>query len=189
MVFAFCWKKSEFSVSTVSGVDRDAVLAPLGSERTCQVDDTALCCMIRCGAGDLIAYQAIHGSDIDDTAVLSRDHGLLCDSAGNAESSEKVDLHFILELRIRDIFSRSNSARTGIVDHDIDAAEFLKNSVNDCVDILCICNVAAAGHCLNAEFVGDFLCDLLDQILAACNSNDISALVRKRFRHLNTESA
>ena len=145
--------------------------------------------MIRCGAGDLIAYQTIHGSDIDDTAVLSRDHGLLCDSAGNAESSEKVDLHFILELRIRDIFSRSNSARTGIVDYDIDAAEFLKNSVNDCVDILCICNVAAAGHCLNAVFISDFLCHFLDQILTARYSNNVAALIRERFCHLYAESA
>ena len=71
--------------------------------------------MIRRARGDLIAYKAIHGGDIDDSSVFSRDHSLGGHGPRYPESPEKINLHLILELGVCDLLSGSNRPCAGIV--------------------------------------------------------------------------
>ena len=140
--------------------------------------------MIRRGAGDLVADQTVHGSDIDDAAVLRADHRLLRDSAGNAEGSEQVDVHLIAELLVRDILSRGHRAGSCVVDQDIDPSELLQDGVNHFLDRLRIGDVAADRQCLHAILLGNLLRHGVNHVLSARNRHDRSTLVRQRLRHL-----
>ena len=144
--------------------------------------------MVRCRTGDLVADQAVHGSDVDDAAVFCGNHGFLRNCAGNPEGPEEVDVHLIAELLIRDVFRGSDSARPRIVDQDINAAEFLHDGIHHRIDIGRVCDVTSHSKRLYSKLFGYFSRYFLNQILTACHSYDVCSLIGQGFCHLNTKS-
>ena len=144
--------------------------------------------MIRRGTGDLVADQAIHGCDIDDASVLRRDHRFLRSCAGNAEGTEQINIHLISKLLVRNILGRSHSARTGVVDQDINSSELLQYGIDHVFHRRCVRDVAADRKRLHAEFIRDLLRDSVDHVLAAGNGYNRGTLIGQRLGHLHAKS-
>lgn len=82
-------------VARTDGVDRDAILAPLGGQGAGEVDDATLGGVVRAGAGDLVAHQTVHGGDVDGAAVLGGNHGLLGHGTRDTERTEQIDVDLV----------------------------------------------------------------------------------------------
>ena len=144
--------------------------------------------MVRSRTTDLISDKTVHGSDVDDTAVLRADHVLLSNRSCDSEGTEQVDVHLVVELLVGDVLGRSNSAGTCVIYEDVYAAELLDHLIDHGVDSICVSDVAAESECLHAEILGDLRAYRVDHFLAAGNSNDSTALACQCFCHLNTKT-
>ena len=144
--------------------------------------------MVGGGRGDLVAHEAVHGRDVDDAAVSSREHGLCGDGTGHLEGAEEVDVHLAGELLVGDLLRRGHRAGAGVVDEDVDAAEALHDRVDGLLHALRIGHVADDAHRADAVGLLQHRGVFLDHRLAAGEADDIAALVGQRLGHLDAEA-
>ena len=130
-----------------------------------------------------ISYQSIHGSNIDDSAVICFEHFLGEFPRAN-KRSEKIDLQFVVELIVRNIHGRRHCTRTGIVDENIHAAKFLHRGGDKRFHFFRIGNIAGIRQNLYAVFLFDFLFIFFQKILPARHKHEICPLACKSFCHL-----
>lgn len=175
-------------VARADGVDGDALVAPLASESSGEVDNATLCSMIRSCRSDLVSYETIHGSDVDDSAIASRDHSFLGDFTSHLEGANEVDIDFVEENFVSDVLSGSNSASTGVIDKNVDASELVECSLDSSLNLLSLGDVASNSEGLNTIFLGEVSSYFVDEVLTASQNDDIASLTGKSLSHLDTES-
>ena len=115
------------------------MLAVLGADVLREHLQTALGRRV-CGNG-LAAQLAHHGADVDDLAVALLDHGG-DDGLGNDEGSVQVHVDNLTELSGGHLAHGNTLDDTGVVNQDVDHADFLLNGGNQRIDGILIGNVA-----------------------------------------------
>ena len=163
-------------VAGANAVALNVVLAVLGSNVFGQHLQAALGSSV--SGNSLTAQFAHHGADVDDLAAALLDH-VGDDGLGNDKGSVQVNINDLTEL-CSGHFAHGNALDdTGVVDQNVDVADFLGDLLDHGVDGVLVGNIADIAMGSDASlfvsgqtFINQFLLDIIenDGSAAVCHS-------------------
>src|SRR5258706_6503421 len=176
--------------SRADRVHRDAVMAPFGGEGAREVHQAALRRVVGDGAHDarILAHQAGDRSHVDHAAPARGNHRFPAEVLREHEDARQVQVDELVPGVERMLFGGRAPGGAGVVDEDVDSAEFLQHLLGARRDRLALAQVADIGRRLDLLLL-KMSHGLVELVFLARGDRDLGAHFAERFGHLQPEPA